>query len=266
MFGRQLDLFSAAGLPVADDATVAPELPHLAPGNLDDATLAANLSTARLADCRALCAEVGRRRLTTAIPALEALCRRFNGFGLEHAVPEQIAALSGLTAISTPEAAAAVSRIIADSVVQGPGLRDAVDAALHLGCRLPPTISVALLRHNTPQVRAAACRCARPHTDVVPLLIDLLDDLHEPVAVAAACALGRTGRIEARPMLARLLRDEPTEEVIDAVASVADEDCIVQLGRIARINPALSCAAIDALDLIEHPRAQAVLAAVRGTA
>ena len=37
---------------------------------------------------------MGRRRLTSAIPALEGLCRRFKGFGLEHAVPEQIAALN----------------------------------------------------------------------------------------------------------------------------------------------------------------------------
>ena len=158
MLGRQLDLFSAAGFPVADDTTATPEPRRLAPSALDDVTLAATLATARLADCRALCAEVGRRRLTTAIPALEDLCRRFKGFGLEHAVPEQIAALNALTAISTPEAAAAVSRIIADGVVQGPGLRDAVDAAVHLGCRLPPAISAALLRHNDAQVRAAACR------------------------------------------------------------------------------------------------------------
>jgi hypothetical protein len=120
MLGRQLDLFSAAGVPVADDATATPESPRLAPSALDDVALAATLATARLADCRALCAEVGRRRLTTAIPALEGLCRRFKGFGLEHAVPEQIAALNALTAFSTPEAAAAVSRIIADGVVQGP--------------------------------------------------------------------------------------------------------------------------------------------------
>jgi HEAT repeat protein len=265
MLGRQLDLFSAAGVPVADDATATPEPPRLAPSALDDVALAATLATARLADCRALCAEVGRRRLTTAIPALEGLCRRFKGFGLEHAVPEQIAALNALTAISTPEAAAAVSRIIADGVVQGPGLRDAVDAAVQLGCRLPPAISAALLRHNDAQVRAAACRSIRPHPEVMPLLVDLLDDLHGPVAVAAGCALGRAGRIEARPMLARLLRDEPTEEVIEAVSAVADEDCIVQLGRIARINPRLSAAAIDVLDLIDDPRAQAVIAAVRMT-
>jgi hypothetical protein len=155
MLGRQLDLFSAAGVPVADDATATPEPPRLAPSALDDVALAATLATARLADCRALCAEVGRRRLTTAIPALEGLCRRFKGFGLEHAVPEQIAALNALTAISTPEAAAAVSRIIADGVVQGPGLRDAVDAAVQLGYRLPPAISAALLDPRAQAVIAA---------------------------------------------------------------------------------------------------------------
>ena len=198
-------------------------------------------------------------------PALEALCRRFKGFGREHAVPEQIAALRGLAAISTRDAATAVSCIIADNVVQGPAVHDAVQAAVLLGCRLPPVVSLPLLRHNDASVRAAACRCARPHADVVPLLIDLLDDLHRVVTVAAACALGRAGRMEAQPMLARLLRDEPTAEVIDAVSFMADEDCIVELGRIARTNPMLSAVAIEALDAMDNPRAQAVAAEVCGT-
>ena len=183
-----------------------------------------------MVDCHALCAEAGRRRLIAAIPALEALCRRFKGFGLEHAVPEQIAALRGLAAISTREAAAAVSRIIAENVVQGPGLHDAVRAAVLLECRLSPAVSLPLLRHKDARVRAAACRVARTHADVMPVLVDLLDDLHRLVAVAAACALGRAGRVEAQPALARLLRDEPTAEV-DAVSPLADDDCIVQLGR-----------------------------------
>jgi HEAT repeat protein len=68
-------------------------------------------------------------------------------------------------------------------------------------------------------------------------MIDLLDDLNQAVARSAACALGQMGRIEARPMLATLLREEPSEAVIDAVSSVADEECIVSLGRIARSAP-----------------------------
>lgn len=235
------------------------------PSNLDDAALIEALPFVRLADCIALCAEAGRRRLIAAIPVLEALCRRFKGFGLEHTVPEQVAALRALTAIGTREGADAVERILVEHVVQGPGLYDALHAAVRLGCLLPPTISRVLLRHDEALVRAAACRCARPHADVVPLLVDLLDDLHRPVAVAAACALGRAGRIEARPILARLLATEPTEEVIDAVSSVADENCIVQLGRIARINPVLSAAALAALDAIDCPRTQTIASAIRRT-
>ena len=264
MLGRQLDLFSGRGLPGADDLAARVEPARLVPRDLDDAALVAVISEARLADCRALCEEVGQRKLTAAVPALEALCRRFKGFGLEHAVPEQVAALRGLEAIRTREAGAVVSRIIADGVVQGPGLYDAVHVAATLGCRLPPSVSVHLLRHNDPGVRAAACRCTRPHAEVIPLLVDLLHDLHRTVAVAAACALGRAGKIEARPRLTRLLREEPTAEVIDAVSSVADEDCIVQLGRIARTNIELSAAAIEALDAIDNPRAQAMTETLRG--
>jgi hypothetical protein len=123
-----------------------------------------------------------------------------------------------------------------------------------------------LLRHNDPGVRAATCRCTLPHAEVILLLVDLLNDPHRTVAVAAACALGRAGKIEARPWLTRLLREEPTAEVIDAVSSVADEDCIVQLGRIARTNIELSAAAIEALDAIDNPRAQAMTETLRGAA
>jgi hypothetical protein len=264
MSERQLDLFAASGFSSTDHTvTPAAEPFRMAPSNLDDTALIAALPVARLADCLALCSEAGRRRLIAAIPALEALCRRFKGFGLEHTVPEQAAALRGLTAIGTREGADAVRRILVENVVQGPGLYDAVYAALHLECHLPPTISLALLRHDDARVRTAACRCARPHADILPLLVDLLEDLHRPVAVAAACALGRAGRIESRPMLARLLGIEPTEEVIDAVSSVADQDCIVQLGRIARTNPALSAAALAALDAIDNPRAQILAIALR---
>jgi hypothetical protein len=266
MSDRQLDLFSDAGLRDAVPTMALSQPPRLVPSNLDDAALVATLPRARVADCHALSDEAGRRRLIAAIPALEALCRRFKGFGLEHKVPEQIAALNGLTTISTREAAAAVSRIITDNVVRGPGLRDAVHAAARLECRLPPATSMALLRHDDTQVRAAACGCVRPHADVIQLLIELLDDLNGEVVLAAACALGRAGRIEARPTLARLLWEAPTIEIIEAISPLADEDCIVQLGRIARTNPELSAAAVNALDAIDNPRALVVAAAIRGTA
>jgi hypothetical protein len=71
------------------------------------------------------------------------------------------------------------------------------------------------------------------------------------------------GRKEAGPILKRLLRDAPSPQVIDSVVSIADEECVVLLGRIARSAPELTAAALDALEDISHPCAGAVAAAIR---
>ena len=175
-------------------------------------------------------------------------------------MPEQTAALQALAGIGGHEAATAVTRIIVEGVAQGPGLRTATAAAADLRCRLPAGTAAALLRHPDPGVRADAARCAPPQAEVLTLLIDLLGDLNRPVATAAACALGRMGQPEARPMLVRRLSDDPTPEVIDAVASIADEMCIVMLGRIARTIPDLANHAVAALTDIDDDRAAAVAA------
>jgi hypothetical protein len=47
------------------------------------------------------------------------------------------------------------------------------------------------------------------------------------------------------------------------VSSIADEECVVQLGRIARTEPALSDAALNALEDIDQPRANAIATATR---
>ena len=41
------------------------------------------------------------------------------------------------------------------------------------------------------------------------------------------------GRNDARPMLLRLLQQAPSAAVIDAISAIADEECLVILGRIA---------------------------------
>jgi hypothetical protein len=118
MSARQLDLFAGAGN--HSDHTAAPRVdrPHLVAPELDDDALIAAIPQASLRDCRNLAAEAGRRRLVGAIAALEALCRRFKGFGREHAVPEQTAALGALAEIGGSEAARAVRRIIVEGIVQ----------------------------------------------------------------------------------------------------------------------------------------------------
>jgi HEAT repeat protein len=135
--------------------------------------------------------------------------------------------------------------------------------AARLRQRLPDALVLDLLRHPDPAVRADAAGCAhRPQSGIVAILIELLGDLHPAVAQEAACALGRMGQREAQPMVSRLLREQPSAAVIQAVAAVADDACIVLLGRIARTQPELAEDALDALRDIDSPRAAALVAAI----
>ncbi|HTE81778.1 MAG TPA: HEAT repeat domain-containing protein [Reyranella sp.] len=263
MTGHQLDLFSDAA------ARTEPSSPRSGAGqpvaavDKDDAALIAAIPETSLSDCSLLAAEAGRRRLAGAIPALAALCRRFTGFGADRIVPEQAAALRALAEIGGHEAGQAVSAMISRAIVQGPTLVVAVDAAARVHAPLPPNVLGSLLQHIDPGIRAAACRCARRSPEVIALLIGLLDDRDRTVAISAACALGRLGRSDARPALKQLLREAPSRDVVESVSAIADEECMVLLGRLARTTPDLADAAIDALESIDHPRASAIAAAAR---
>jgi hypothetical protein len=232
--------------------------PPVVPGELDDATLLAAIPTAGLPQAPALAREAGRRRLHAAIPVLEDYCRRFAGLGTDRPVAEQIAALEGLHAIGGQEAAGSVARIIGRGWVRGPTLTAAVAVAAELGSALPGEVVDGLLRHADPATRADACRLARQPL-VAETLIELLGDLHREVAVEAACALARLGRTEGRARLRLELRQAPPVRLVDAVAQVADEDCIVELGRIAAGNTTLAAAARRALAGIDHGLAARIL-------
>ena len=71
------------------------------------------------------------------------------------------------------------------------------------------------------------------------------------------------GRTEARPTIKNLLRHAPSPNVIEAAVSIADEECVVLLGRIARTAPALADSALEALESIDHPRAETIATSVR---
>ena len=256
----QPDLFSGSGIPAAPVASSTGKLPCPAPADLDDAALLAAIPSSGISDGPKLAAEAGRRRLATAIPVLMDYCRRFAGFGVQHALPEQVAALDALATIGGPDATHAVAQIISSAWVQGPTLASAVAVAARLQARLPANVVLTLLRHADPAIRANACRLARPGPDIAETLIDLLGDLHPEVNMTAACALGRMGRQEARPLLMRALHQAPSLAVVEAVPQVADEDCVVLLGRIARTLPDLAAAARDAIEASEHPIAVRVLA------
>jgi hypothetical protein len=259
---RQLDLFATTGITPEDELKATVARPAPAPAELADDALVAAIPGAGMAQALALAAEAGRRRLVAAVPALEQLCRRFAGFGLDRTVPEQVAALRALGRIGGADAAQAVARLITKKVVQGPTTNVAVEVAAQLQAALPAATMLALLQHADPVVRADACRCTGPWPAVLPVLLRLANDRDSKVSVAALCALGRLGRPEARVALAHVLRRAPSPEVIDAIAGIADEDCAIILGRIVRTQPALAAAALDALELIDHPRARQVVAAI----
>jgi HEAT repeat protein len=229
---------------------------------MENDELLAGLPHARIVDSVALAGEAGRRRMTAAIPALAALCRRFAGFGADRIVPEQAAAIDALAQIAGANAAQTLAQLIAKRTVQGPCLQRAVGVAARIGAKLPAGTVMELLRHDDPAIRADGCRFAQASPDMVAQLRDLLDDLQRPVRMAAACALGRMGRNEVRPLLTRYLREEPSAQLIDAVVPVADEECVILLGRIARTMPDLSKATLDALDSIDHPRASRIAAEI----
>jgi HEAT repeat protein len=104
-------------------------------------------------------------------------------------------------------------------------------------------------------MRATACDLALPRADMFAVLVGLLADPDKNVRTSAACALGRHGRHEARDALKHLLRKAPTPAVVEAIAPIADEECIVLLGRLARTGGSLAKAALDALSGIDDPLA-----------
>jgi hypothetical protein len=100
MLEQQLDLFSANSITV-EQPFPQPRALFSVVQNLEDEVLIAAIPAASLDHYAALVAEAARRRLAVAIPALEALCRRFAGFSVDHMVPEQSAALRALAAIGS---------------------------------------------------------------------------------------------------------------------------------------------------------------------
>ncbi len=257
----QLDLFGDR--PDLDRPSSGASAKSVAPEDLSDGELISAIPDATLGEASAIAAEAGKRRLSAAVPALVSLCNRFVGHGAGVAVPEQIAALDALGAIGGQEAKHAASRLIAKKIVQGPTLITALAAASQLDVVLPSDVSLDLLRDPSSSVRAAACGCIRAGYEVITMLVSMIDDLDDEVALASACALGRMGRIEALGHLKRHLLQRPSRRIVEALARVPDEETIVLLARTGRARRELTDIVIAALEEIESPRALDVAGALK---
>jgi hypothetical protein len=254
--GEQLDLFAVYDHSPAPRPTGAVPLVLDA---LDDEALVAALAGAGMLETLALAGEAGRRRLTAALPALEAAVRRHAGFGaVGRVIPEQAAAFEALAAIGGKGAARIVEAAIMSREVAGATLASALAAAGRLGVRLPAEPTLAFLGDDDPAIRAHACRCGRAHPRVIERLTTLLEDVDFGVRTAAALALGVLGRAEARPTLWRALDATPSAEIIEALAAAADEDTLIRLGRCAREHPGLREIILAALADLDDPLARKI--------
>jgi HEAT repeat protein len=259
--GAQLDLFDGSSTAPAAPSQPAAE-PRVDVQGLGDAELIDALLQAGLHECLAIVHEIARRRMASAAPALAALCLRHAGFGRSGVVPEQKDAIEALGVIGGREASRALARLIDRGAFEGPVLKVALQEAVWLASPLPEPLVTNLLRADDPGVRAAAARCVRTWPKCAPALIDLLQDLHEDVRLAAACALGRIGDGAARPALLRALRQQPSREVVEAVAGIPDEEVLVLLGRTAQTRQDLAGLIREVLDGVDHPLAAKIEARI----
>lgn len=198
MARQQLDFFSTSASPSEScSSSNAVNQPVKPPSSLEDAEIVAQIPKAGVVEAPLLATEAGHRRLTGAISALESLCQRFAGFGLNRRIPEQEAALDALAMIGGRDARKSVTKMILKGAVQGPSLGTAVAAAARLKIVLPGDMISELLQHDDRRMRVAACGCVPGDPKVIPFLVARLQDHESEARKSAACALGRLGRQEA---------------------------------------------------------------------
>ena len=253
----QPDLFDERGLTGAG-CVAAPAAPAAPPAaaSLSDAALIALLPQATMSDVEALCSEVASRGLVRAVPALGSLWRRFAGFGVRVPMVEQRAVLSTLPRLQDPRACSALRRIVLSKGLPASLLPLAMRAAAEAALSLPAGFVGPLLVHEDAEVRAAGYALAPRAGIPAELLREGLNDPSAPARRLAAIALSIAGDAAAVAHLVAELLRAPSEEVIEALTMIGDEDAIVHLGRCAGNHPALAGTVLGALRDMDSPRAQ----------
>ena len=223
---------------------------------LTDGEVIAMLPQAGGSNVEALCVEVVSRSLAVAVPGLEALWRRFSGFGVKVPYLEQRAVLSTLARLECEAARAALRAIVLSKGLPASLLPAAARAAAEAGLGLPAAFVAPLLVHEDIAVREPAFALAVRAGIGSGRLRDGLTDPSPAVCRRAAIAMGMRGDAEARERLVHELERNPTAEVIEALAEIGDDDAIVHLGRCAERHPALAERVLDALRDTEGTKAE----------
>jgi len=257
---RQLDLFAERGgvEPRHSLQAVASSAPAPAGDTLSDDDLLELIPNTGPSNVETVCSEVVSRSLQAAVPALEALWRRFSGFGIEKPLREQLAVVDTLARLGSADAREALRRIVLWKGLPASLLPAALQAAASAGLALPAPFVDLLLDHEDAAVRSAAFALAASANVPADRLHASLFDRSTANRRAAAVALGLRGDSRARQPLFDELERSPSTESIEAVAMAWDDDAIVRLGRCARRHPRLAGAVLDALREIGSPRAEVV--------
>jgi len=255
---HQLDLFTERGR--MPPRPVPKPMPPTTPAmeTLTDDELLELVPEARPLNVEALCSQLVDRSLEAAVPGLEALWRRFTGFGIEQPLREQLAVLDTLARLGGADARKALRRIVLSRALPASLLPAALQGAAGCGLALPAGFVGPLLDHGDATVRGAAFALADKANVPADQLRKGLFDRSAPNRRLVMIALGLRGDPEARqPLLGELARS-PSAEVIEAIAAVWNDDAIVHLGRCARRHPQLTSAVVDALRDIGTPLANTV--------
>ena len=233
---EQFDLFTGGGT-VAPAA--APADAPFCPETLSDEDVLDRIPNARIADVRVLCRLAVERGLgDRAVPALEALWRRFKGFGHDKPLPEQTAVIETLAKLETAGARQLLAEIAHD--LPPPLLPAALSAALSASLRLPVHVLRPLLADADPRIRELAARLSGFGQPDIGALAACLSDTEPAVQRAAAVVLGQFGHAAAKAILLSELRRAPTGDIVEALSAIADDDIVVHLGRCAAAHPALA--------------------------
>ena len=261
MVPGQLDLFAERGAVTPrytqNPLPSTPATPVVAEKLTDD-ELVERIRNAGPSDVDALCAEIVSRSLEGAVPALEALWRRFAGFGIEKPLAEQLAVVDTLARLGGADACSALRRIVLSRALPASLLPAALQAAAQAGLALPAEFVGSFLTHGDAAVREAAFALTAKSNVAADRLREGLLDPSAANRRLATIALGRRGDPSVRQPLYDELAQSPSPDVIEAITAVWDEDAIVHLGRCARCHPQLAVAVLDALREIGTPRAETV--------
>ena len=91
-----------------------------------------------------------------------------------------------------------------------------------------------------------------------------LADTHPAVRRAAAIVLGGFGRDQAKAVLLAELARLPDGDVVDALATIADDDIVVHLGRCTERHPELAGRIAAELEEMQTPRSLKIANRIRG--